>query len=103
MNTFLSSQNRIARVLLGHFLAIQVVLSPIVDRNGLSDNAQYPSRYHPGWLASIHNKIPDHLRRYREWPKVINDGVIHELQRKGKRLVGLEVPRKNEVWSRISF
>src|ERR1700710_3036764 len=76
---FIDPWNHVARILISHFLAIQMVVSPIIDRE-LSHRTRYtPLRSLLNWINLIYDGCPAHLRPYMEWPKAIKDAVGAEL------------------------
>jgi hypothetical protein len=93
---FIDPCNHVARILISHFLAIQMVVSPITDRE-FSHRIRYtPVRSLLNWVNLIYDGCPPHLQRYMEWPKAINDSVETELL--GKQ-GAIPILRKNEGYS----
>jgi hypothetical protein len=61
----------IARVLLIHFLAIEIIMEPINKREFGSRCRIMPTHFHLDWIPTAHAECPSHLRYLLEWPMKI--------------------------------
>jgi hypothetical protein len=68
---FLSPGNFIARILLVHFLAIEIIIAPIQEREFGSRSRILPTNFHLNWIPKAYTEFPLHLRHFLEWPNSI--------------------------------
>ncbi|KAF2834952.1 hypothetical protein M501DRAFT_999756 [Patellaria atrata CBS 101060] len=68
---FISTGNTSAQILLGHFIAVQVILYPILayERERF-DGVQAPTAF-MDWLDGIYAGLPNILKSYLEWPMAV--------------------------------
>jgi hypothetical protein len=92
--------NQVSKILIAHFLAIQVVMLPIMAREWEGRTRTMPIRPSLEWISSISSSLPTHMRRYVEWPRAIADTVCDELAGKLPATSRRLVLRKNEGLSR---
>jgi len=66
--SFIDPNNSVAQILLGHFIAIQAVLTPILilERVGFQGIDAPTSVL--GWVDGIYRTVPSELRHHVEWP-----------------------------------
>lgn len=67
-NNFLSPTNHFARILLVHFLAIELIMEPVISREFGGRSRPIPSRYHLDWIFSANRELPPDLRDLVKWP-----------------------------------
>ncbi|KAH9212354.1 hypothetical protein DL95DRAFT_304365 [Leptodontidium sp. 2 PMI_412] len=63
------------RVLITHFLAIQIVGDPIIGREWSGRNKSTPVRYHLDWIYSVCDMLPDDKKKFNGWPRAVADSV----------------------------
>lgn len=68
-NAFLAPTNHLARILLVHFLAMELMMEPIVSREFGNRPRPIPSRYHLDWIFSARRELPNELRGFVRWPE----------------------------------
>ena len=92
--------NNISRILLAHFMGIQMLLAPILDREWAGRTKPTPCKMDLDWIATISAGLPAHMRCYVEWPLAVADAVLEELT--GVQLAVPRIPilRKKEGFSR---
>ena len=77
--TFIPPSNIIGRVLIAHFLAIQIVIGPILDREWQGRRRSTPIRTNLNWIHDISDLLPLQDRYLVEWPRKIAETVDEEL------------------------
>ena len=100
---FIAPDNSVARLLIAHFLAIQMVVGPIVDREYAGRARVMPVRGHNDWISTLYRNCPIGLRRYMEWPVAVKDCVRDELSGKEKLIPTVSILRKKEGLSKAIF
>jgi hypothetical protein len=60
---------------MAHFLAIQIVGSPITDREWSGKNKSTPVRYHLDWIYSVCDMLPNDKKKFNDWPRAVADSV----------------------------
>lgn len=78
-NDFFSPTNPISRILVGHFLAIQNMMLPILDREWAGRTKNTPCRMNPDWMNTINEGLPVHMRHFMEWPTTVAGAVSNEI------------------------
>ncbi|KAJ4292352.1 hypothetical protein N0V90_009013 [Kalmusia sp. IMI 367209] len=70
--SFIDTNNSVAQILLGHFIALQAVLTPILilERVGFQGIDAPTSVL--GWVDGIYRNVPPELRHYMEWPRQVS-------------------------------
>ncbi|PVH81305.1 hypothetical protein DL98DRAFT_624687 [Cadophora sp. DSE1049] len=63
------------RVLIAHFLAIQIVGAPIIDREWSGRIKSTPVRYHSDWIYSVCGMLPGDKKKFNDWPRAVADSV----------------------------
>ena len=76
---FITSQNLIGRILIAHFLAIQIVIGPIIDREWMGRKRSTPIRTNLDWINGIALMLPTEKKYLVDWPRSIAEGVEEEL------------------------
>lgn len=77
--TFIPPTNTTGRILIAHFLAIQIVIGPILDREWLGRRRSTPIRTNLDWIYDICEMLPSEQRHLLEWPRTIAETVDEEL------------------------
>lgn len=96
-NDFIDANNQISRILIGHFLAIQMILFPILDREWSAGRSKLAAgRMNVTWITSIAANTSQSLRHLLEWPLAIMEAVQDELDGKQSIVPKIEVLRKNK-------
>jgi hypothetical protein len=103
MKDFLDPSNTVARILIGHFLAIELVVGPIVDREWSHRPRHTPIRAILNWIKSLYNECPIQLKAYLEWPVHICGCVEDELLGRKRAESTVSILRKNDGYSRTYF
>ncbi|KAF1955480.1 hypothetical protein CC80DRAFT_492987 [Byssothecium circinans] len=69
--SFIDPNNSVAQILLGHFIAIQAILTPILilERVGFQ-GIDAPTAV-LGWIEGIYKNVAPGLRQYVEWPRQV--------------------------------
>jgi hypothetical protein len=93
---FISHTNAIARILISHFLAIQMIVAPIIDREYNGRVRAMPAKGHLDWIDSLHKECPMHLKVYMEWPVAVKDCVGDELNGKERIVPTVSILRKKQ-------
>jgi hypothetical protein len=97
---FIDPENSVARLLIAHFLAIQMIVIPIVDREYNGRARAMPARGNMDWISSLYKSCPGHLRKYMEWTVAVKDCVMDELVGKEKLVPTVSILRKKEGLSK---
>ena len=100
---FISPENSVARLLIAHFLAIQMVIAPIVDREYNERSRSMPARGHMDWISSLCNDCPGHLKKYMQWPIAVKDCILDELRGKERLIPTISILRKKEGLSKSMY
>ncbi|KAL5412288.1 hypothetical protein PMIN03_004349 [Paraphaeosphaeria minitans] len=69
--SFIDPNNSIAQILLGHFIALQAVLTPILMLERIGFQGIDAPTSVPGWVDGIYKNVPLELRHYMEWPRQV--------------------------------
>jgi hypothetical protein len=67
-NRLIDKANPVAQLLLGHFVALQILMAPITVREWTGRIMATPSTGSVGWMEGIHKNLPHFLRPYLNWP-----------------------------------
>lgn len=73
--------NVVAWILLANFIAIQMIMAPILDQE-CSDQGDATVRSHLSWVSRIYHGTPLHLRHYMEWPMAVSDNVTLDIKKR---------------------
>jgi hypothetical protein len=92
---FIDPSDSIARLLIAHFLAIQIIVAPIIDREYAGRTRTQPARGHLDWLSMLYANCPLSLRKYLEWPMAVKDCVRDEIDGKEKLISTISILRKD--------
>jgi len=66
---FTNSENEVCRLIQAHFVAMQLIMTPI-SKAEWAGKAKTVASTHPQsgrWIAPLHAGIPPHMREYYEW------------------------------------
>jgi len=96
LQDFIDPNNYIARILLGHFLALQMVVSPIIDREWAHRTRATPVRSPLIWISNIYRDCPSRLKDYLKWPRDIGDAVSEEIAGKTTSMPIIAILKKGE-------
>lgn len=70
---FTDSENRVCQLLQAHFVALQLVMTPITrNAEGAWRRGEEGETVH--WLENIHRRIPGEMRGYYQWTLCIEGG-----------------------------
>ncbi|PQE28863.1 C6 transcription factor protein [Rutstroemia sp. NJR-2017a BBW] len=68
--TFLDYRNKVARILMAHFLAIQILMKPILDRETVWDGSGVSIvRANERWIEAIERDVGDRSGSFLDWPR----------------------------------
>jgi hypothetical protein len=76
---FMEPSNIVAQLLIGHFFAIQLISSPIINREWAGRKRSTPLRFRLDQIYQLAKGIPDSHRNYLNWPLAIVDAVMDEV------------------------
>jgi hypothetical protein len=76
---FIDPNNTVASILISHFLALQLVVSPIINREWAGRKRSTPLRNHLDQIHYASKDVPAAYRQYVDWPLAIADAVSNEL------------------------
>lgn len=92
---FINPTSDPSRILIAHFLALQMIMLPILDREWAGRTKNTPARMNLDWVASIYRSVPEQLQGYVEWPQAIADAVRDELAGKQTTIPRIQIlPKK---------
>lgn len=97
--TFIDPENTKSRFLLIHFLAIQLVMAPIIDRE-YTGTRPIPIRNQTLWISSAYENAPPEMKSFLAWPKAISDCVLEELAGKQLPIPHVSILRRSEGLSK---
>ncbi|KAG4411950.1 hypothetical protein IFR04_014924 [Cadophora malorum] len=97
---FIDPENAISRILIAHFLAIQLIMLPILDREWAGRTKNTPARMNLAWMTSIYESSPTHLRHLVEWPQAVAEAVRDELAGKQSNVPRVPILQKKAGFSR---
>lgn len=100
---FIDPSNSVARLLISHFLAIQIIVCPIVDREHVGRVRATPLSPQFDWLSILYGNCPTALRKYLEWPMAVKDCVKDEIEGKERLIPTIPILRKKEGLSKAMF
>ncbi|PQE19778.1 C6 transcription factor protein [Rutstroemia sp. NJR-2017a BVV2] len=67
---FLDDRNKVARILMAHFLAIQILMKPILDRETVWDGSGVSIfRANERWIEAIVRDVGDRFGSLLDWPR----------------------------------
>lgn len=64
---FADPQNAVCQLLQAHFIAMQLIMAPIMTVEWQGKQSLVPSNRSGRWLDSLHRNIPTHMLEYCEW------------------------------------
>ncbi|KAL2061575.1 hypothetical protein VTL71DRAFT_6952 [Oculimacula yallundae] len=76
---FIDPENDVSRILIAHFLALQLIMLPILDREWAGRPKNTPARMNFEWMKTIYKSTPEGLRYLVEWPQAVAEAVKDEL------------------------
>lgn len=106
-NDFIKQSNVAGRILIAHFIAIQIMVSPIIDREWAGRNRSTPLRCNLSWVNFVEDELPANKRHFIDWPRAIAESVEEELQGKQSPVPKVSILRRKEgfnvraFWSRV--
>ena len=72
---FIDPANEVGQLLQSHFVAVQLLLSPISVHELGDRKPESPNNESSGWLGAIHQRITPRMRKFFEWPISVAEGV----------------------------
>ncbi|TVY81757.1 Sterol uptake control protein [Lachnellula suecica] len=72
---FLGSANTFARILIAHFLAIELMMAPILEREICMKGRTKTIRHNLSWIDKSFHLVPDRMKYLIEWPKSVSDSA----------------------------
>jgi hypothetical protein len=100
---FLQPENTVSRILIAHFLAIEMIMMPILDREHSGRARTTPARAHLDWVSMLHMHCSVSFRKYMEWPVAVKNCVNDELEGKERVIPTVSILRKKEGLSKNLF
>ena len=97
---FVDPKNHVSRILIVHFIAVQMIVAPIIDREWHGRSKTTPVRAHLDWIFSAYDAVPPLMRRYVEWPHAIATAIKDEISGKQTLLPTVSILRRKEGLSR---
>jgi len=75
---FTNPRNEVCKLLQAHFVAMQLIMTPITKSTTSEGNSGTTGR----WLVALHSNIPPHMLQYYEWTmsverEVYRSGCAH--------------------------
>jgi hypothetical protein len=100
---FIDPLNSVAQLLIAHFITIEIIMMPIVDREYGGRARTTPARTHLDWLTMIYRNCPLQMRTYLKWPLAVKDCVTDELDGKERLVPTISILRKKEGLCKALF
>ena len=100
---FIDPSNIVARLLIAHFLAIRIIVAPIIDREYAGRARTLHARGHLDWLSMLYSECPPHLRRFLEWTIAVNNCLRDKIELKEEVIPKISISRKKEGLSKAIF
>jgi hypothetical protein len=72
---FINPTNEIGQLLQAHFVAVQILLSPITAREMGDRKPEKPSNESKRWLGAILDRVSPQMQEFFEWPTYVAKGV----------------------------
>lgn len=74
---FFNSQNEVCRLLQAHFVALQLIMTPItkVEWANREDSTDSGNGTTSRWLIGLHSRIPVSMVQYYDWTKWVEQEV----------------------------
>lgn len=91
---FIDPENHTSRILIAHFLAIQLIMLPILDREWAGRTKNTPARMNLAWMTSIYESTPPYLQHLVEWPQAVAEAVRDELAGKQTNIPRIQILQK---------
>lgn len=76
---FMDPSNAVARILIAHFFALQLVVAPIINREWAGRKRSTPLRNHLDQIYQSAKYVPTPFRQYLDWPLAVADAVSDEI------------------------
>jgi len=95
---FTNPSNHISRLLLAHFLALQMIVTPILNREWSHRSRPTPIVTGVQWVDTIHRDLRPDLQKHLEWPQYIAHRVSNELN--GSLTPTISILKKGEGLSK---
>ena len=103
LEDFIDPNNHVAQILISHFLALEMVMSLIIDREWAHRTRSTPVRSPLIWISNIYRDYPARLKNYLEWPKDIGNAVADELAGKLTNMPIIAILKNGEGRYRICY
>jgi len=72
---FIDPANEVGQLLQSHFVAVQLLLSPITVHELGKREPEMPNNESSHWLDAIHQRVTPQMRKFFEWPISVAEGV----------------------------
>lgn len=79
---FIDTKNDIGLLLLGHFVALELIMSPIYSREWKGRVLNVPMNGIIDWVSKVNDELSEPLKHYLAWPNSIVDLVRKEMKEK---------------------
>ncbi|KAH6673653.1 hypothetical protein B0J14DRAFT_53362 [Halenospora varia] len=96
---FINPDNTKSRLLLINFLAVQLIMAPIIDRE-YTGVRPIPIRNQTLWISSAYENAPPEMKNFLAWPKAISDCVLEELAGRQSLIPHISILRRSEGLSK---
>lgn len=96
---FINPDNTKSRLLLINFLAVQLIMAPIIDRE-YTGARPIPIRNQTLWISSAYENAPPEMKNFLAWPKAISDCVLEELAGRQSLIPHISILRRSEGLSK---
>jgi hypothetical protein len=93
---FMDPSNSVARILIAHFFALQMVVAPIINREWAGRKRSTPLRNHLDQIYQSSRTVPGAFRQYLDWPLAIADAVSDEIMGNQTLVPRVPILRKKE-------
>lgn len=81
-NAFVSPSNTIGQILLAHFMALEVVLLPMLEREYEKEFPRNQLINRINWFDVIESSVPPECQYFIQWPA----GILNEAREKWKAM-----------------
>lgn len=75
---FVNPQNEVCKLLQAHFVALQLIMTPItkVEWAGRENTSESGNGVTGRWLIGVHSHISAHMSEYYEWTRWVEQEVF---------------------------
>ena len=100
---FIDPENSVARLLIGRFLYIEIILVPVLEREYVGRTRATPDRGYLNWISVLHRDSPLHLRKYLQWSMTVKDYFRVEIEEPKKLIPTVSIMRREDGLSEAVF